>query len=170
MSKYGISFDPDKIKAIIEWLVPKIVIDITTFMGITRYYWKFIKCFSKIAYPITSLQKKGKKFEWTKKCMEIFNKLKHLLITAPILNIVDPFRDFVIRTNLCKEGLWWILIQENYVIGYESRKLKEREKKYATHDLELASMIHTLKMWWHYLIGRKFFLMWDNISLKYIFY
>ena len=51
----------------------------------------------------------------------------------------------------------------------ESRKLKEHEKNYATHDLELATIIHALKMWRHYLIGRRFILMSDNISLKYLF-
>ena len=71
MSKYGISVNPDKVKAIMEWSVPKNVSDIRSFMGITRYYRKFIECFSKIAYPITSLQKKGKKFEWTIKCEKI---------------------------------------------------------------------------------------------------
>ena len=77
--------------------------------------------------------------------MEIFNKLKHLLTTAPILNMADPFKDFVICTDACKEGLGGVLIQKNYVISYESRKLKEHEKNYATHYLELDSIIHALK-------------------------
>ena len=138
-------------------------------MGITGYYRKFIKGFSKISYPITSLQKKGKKFEWTKKCEKSFNKLKHLVTTAPILKIVDPFKDFIACIDACNEGLGGVLLQEKSVMAYESMKLKEHEKNYATHDLELASIIHTLKMWRHYLIGRKFLLMSDNISLKYLF-
>ena len=91
--------------------------------------------------------------------MEIFNKLKHLLCTASILKIANLFKDFIVCTDACKEGLGIILVQENYVVAYESRKLKEHEKIYATHDLELAAIIHTLKMWRHYLIGRKFLLM-----------
>jgi hypothetical protein len=43
-----------------------------------------------IAHPITSLQKKGVKFEWTFECEEIFQHLKNLLTSAPILNIADP--------------------------------------------------------------------------------
>ena len=72
-------------------------------------------------------------------------------------------------TDACKEGFGWVLIQENYILAYEYKKLKEHEQNYATHDLELASIIHALKMWWHYLIGRRFLLMLDNISLKYLF-
>ena len=55
------------------------------------------------------------------------------------------------------------------MIAYESRKLKIHEKNYATYDLELAGVIHALKMWRHYLIGRRFLIMSDNISLKYLF-
>ena len=98
--------------------------------------------------------------------MERFNKLKHMSTIVPILKIVDPFKDFFVCTYACKEGLGGVLIQENYIIAYESKKLKEHEKNYATHDLELAAIIHALKMWRHYLIGRKFLLMSDNISLK----
>ena len=58
VSKEGIIVDPDKIKAIMGWPIPKDVLDIRSFMGITGYYRKFIEGFSKIVYPITSLQKK----------------------------------------------------------------------------------------------------------------
>ena len=63
VSKDGISINPDNIKAIIEWHVPKNVTDIRSLMGISGYNRKFIEGFSKIAYPITSLQKKGKNFD-----------------------------------------------------------------------------------------------------------
>ena len=79
-------------------------------MGITVYYKKFIEGFSKIAYPITYLQKKGKKFEWTKKCEESFNKLKHLLTAAPILKIDDTFKDFFVCTDTYNEGLGVVLL------------------------------------------------------------
>ena len=98
--------------------------------------------------------------------MEIFNKLKHILTIASTLKIVDPFKDFFVCTDTCNEGLGGVLLQENYVVEYESRKLKEDEKKYKIHDLELASIIHALIMWRHYLIRRKFILMSNNISLK----
>ena len=99
MSKDGFSVYPDKINAITKCPVPNNVTDIKSFMGINRYYEKFIEGFSNISYPITSLQKKGKKFEWTEKCIKIFNKLKHLLNTTQILKIVDLFKDFVVCTD-----------------------------------------------------------------------
>ena len=85
----------------------------------------------------------------------MFEKIKHLLTTAPILRITDPYKDFVVCMDACLEGLGGVLLQEDYVMSYESRKLKEHEQNYATHDLELAVMIHALRMWSHYLIGSK---------------
>jgi hypothetical protein len=90
-------------------------------MGITGYYHRFIEGFSKLAYPITSLQKKGIRFKWTEKCQESFEKLKQLLTTTPILKIEDPHKDFVVCTDASKEGLGGVLMQDDYVISYESQ-------------------------------------------------
>jgi len=57
--------EPEKIRTIMEWPVPEDVADIRSFMGLARYYRRFVEGFSRVAYPITSLQKKGKAFRWT---------------------------------------------------------------------------------------------------------
>jgi hypothetical protein len=75
----------------------------------------------------------------------------------------------VVCTNACKEGLGGVLTQNGHVIGYESIKLKEHERNYATHDLELTAIVHTLKMWRHYLMGKRFELRIDHCGLKYLF-
>ena len=62
ISEKGITVDPTKIKAILEWPAPKDVHDIRNFMGLTRYYYRFIENVSKIYYPITTLQKKSVRF------------------------------------------------------------------------------------------------------------
>jgi hypothetical protein len=80
--------------------------------------------------------------------------LKSLLTSVPILRIVDPNEDFVVCTNAWKEGLDGVLSQNGHVICYKSRKLKEHERLYATHDLELVAIVHALKMWQHYLMGK----------------
>ena len=124
--------------------------DVRSFMEITGYYRRFIEGFSRIANPINSLQKKGKKFEWNQKCEESFKNLKTLLTTAPILRIVDPNKDFVVCTDAWNDGLGGFLTQERHIIAYESRNLKIHEKNYATYDLDLVVVIHSLKMWLHH--------------------
>jgi hypothetical protein len=109
------------------------------------------------------------KFLWSAECETIFQQLKHLFTNAPVLKIADPEKIFLVYTDSCKEGLGGVLVQEGHVVYYESRKLNEHEKLYVTHDLELPSIVHTLKMWRHYLLGRIFVLMTYHCGLKYLF-
>jgi hypothetical protein len=95
--------------------------------------------------------------------------LKQLLTSAPILKIADPNKDYVVCTDACKEELGGVLNQEGFVVCYESRKLKEHEKNYATHDLELAAIVHALRKWRHYLMGKRFELRKNHNGLKYLF-
>ena len=104
-------------------------------MGLTGYYKRFIEGFSEVAHPITSLQRKRIKFEWTPRCEESFQQLKDLLTSAPVLKIANPKKDFVVCTDACGQGLGGVLMQDNHVVCYESRKLEDHEKNYATHDL-----------------------------------
>jgi len=106
---------------------------------------------------------------WTQKCEERFQTLKHLLTHAPVLNIANPEDDFLMCIDAYKEGLGGVLMQKGSVICYESQKLNEHEVNYVTHDLELAAIVHALKMWRHYLLGRKFVLMIDHCGLRYLF-
>jgi hypothetical protein len=169
ISKYGIEVDPDKIEAIREWSAPRNVMEVRSFMELVGYYRRFITGFSNISHPITSLQRKGKQFHWTEGCEESFQQLKQLLTSAPILRIANPNVDFIACTDACKEGLGGVLSQNGFIIFYESRKLKEHEKKYATHDFELVAIVHDLKKWRHYLMGRRFELRTDHNGLKYLF-
>jgi hypothetical protein len=86
-----------------------------------------------------------------------------------VLKIVDPDNDFLVCTDAYKEGLGGVLMQEGRVVCYESRKLNEHEINYMTHDLELATIVHVLKMWRHYLLGRIFILMKNHCGLRHLF-
>jgi tRNA A22 N-methylase len=92
-----------------------------------------------------------------------------LLNSAPILSIANPNEDFVVCTDACKEGLRGFLNHNGFVICYESIKLKENEKKYETHDLELVAIVHALNKWRHYLMGMRFELRTNHNGLKYLF-
>jgi hypothetical protein len=85
------------------------------------------------------------------------------------LRIGDPNVDFVVCTDACKEGLGGVLSHNGFAICYESRKLKEHEKNYATHNLELVEIIHALRKWRHYLMGRRSELRTYHNGLKYLF-
>lgn len=118
-----------------------------------------------VAYPITSLQEKGKTSKWTIQFQTSSDQLKNLLTTAHILSIAYPNKDYVVCIDASKEGVGGVLMQEGRVMAYDSRKLKKHEKKYSAYDLKLTVVIHALKMWKHYLTGKKFLLMTNHHRL-----
>ena len=120
--------DPEKVKAIMEWPVPKNAHEVRSFMGLAGYYQRFLEGFSKIAKPITTLQRKGVKYEWTEECNSAFIELKRLLTSAPILRVSDMEKDFMVCTDASKQGLGAMLMQDGGVISYASRKLKNMKR------------------------------------------
>ncbi|CAA0807057.1 Unknown protein, partial [Striga hermonthica] len=81
----------------------------------------------------------------------------------------DPTLEFTIYSDASEMGLGCVLMQQGRVVAYASRQLKPHEQNYPTHDLELAAVVHALKIWRHYLYGRKCEIFTDHKSLKYIF-
>jgi hypothetical protein len=169
ISSDGISIDPSKVQEVIDWKPPTSVHQIRSFLGLAGYYRCFIPDFSKIAKPMTELLKKGVKFSWNEKCEKAFHTLRAHLTTAPVLAQPDNSKPFDVYCDTSGIGLDCVLMQNNRVIAYASRALRTHVQNYPTHDLELAAVIHALKIWRHYLIGTKCNIYTDHKSLKYIF-
>jgi hypothetical protein len=119
--------------------------------------------------PITTLLKNDTKFNWSSKCNEAFEQLKVLLTTAPVLAQSDIEKPFDVYCDASSNGLGCVLMQEGRVIAYASRQLRRHEEHYPTHDLELAAVVHALKIWHHYLLGNICHIYTDHKILKYIF-
>jgi hypothetical protein len=169
LSAEGIAMDLSKVELVTKWEQPVNVTDVRSFLGMAGYYRRFIENFSKIAKPMTELLKNKTKFKWSEACEKSFQELKKRLTTAPVLTLLDIKKDFVVYCDTSKQGLGCILMQEGKVVAYASRKLKKHEENYPTHDLELAAVVHALKIWRHYLIENKCELFTDHKSLKYFF-
>jgi hypothetical protein len=165
----GIEVDPEKVKAVSELRQPTSVLEIRSFLGLASYYRRFIEGFSKIARPMTELLRKDKKFVWLEACEKSFQELKKRLTSAPVLVLPDNQKNFVIFCDPSRHGLGCVLMQEGRVVSYASRQLRAHEQNYPTHDLELAAVVHALKIWRHYLIGNKCEIYTDHKSLRYIF-
>ncbi|GKD59766.1 putative reverse transcriptase domain-containing protein [Tanacetum coccineum] len=137
----GIHVDPAKIKSIKDWASPKTPMEIHQFLGLTRYYRRFIEGFSKITNPMTKLTQKKVAFEWGDKQEAAFQTLKNKLCSAPILALPQGAENFIIYCDASHKELGAVLMQNEKVIAYTSQKLKIHEKNYTTHDLELVMAI-----------------------------
>jgi hypothetical protein len=115
------------------------------------------------------LLEKGKTFEWMPRRQASFQALKKRLTTALVLTMPDMEKPFSIYCDASGQGLGCVLMQDGHVVAYASRQLRKHEEKYLTHELELASVVHALKIWRHYIIGKRCEVYSDHKNLKYIF-
>ncbi|XP_022866087.1 uncharacterized protein LOC111385896, partial [Olea europaea var. sylvestris] len=120
----GLEVDPAKVEVVTNWPRLTSVGKVCSFLGLTRYYRRFIEGFSKIVEADDSLIKKDVKFQWTKKCEKCFQELKPRLVSAPVLTIPKGSNGFVIYGDASKQGLGCIMMQYGKVVDYASRQLK----------------------------------------------
>ena len=153
ISAQGIAMDPAKVEAVVKWESPKSATEIRSFEGLAGYYRRFIEGFSKIVATLTLLTRKDQPFTWTDKCEESFQELKRRLTSAPILVIPDVGKPFEVYYDASHLELGCVLMQEKKAVAYASRQLKVHERNYPTHDLELAAIVFTLKIWRDYPEG-----------------
>ncbi|KAI3754885.1 hypothetical protein L1987_54677 [Smallanthus sonchifolius] len=164
-----IMVDPAKIETVKEWNISKTPTEIRSFLGLAGYYRRFIQDFSRIASPLTKLTRKEVKYEWGPTQNNAFEELKAQLTQAPVLALPEGNEDLVVYSDASGQGLGCVLMQRGKVIAYASRQLKIHEVNYPTHDLELAAVVFTLKIWRHYLYGVKCTIYSNHKSLKYFF-
>jgi len=115
-----------------------------------------VEGFSKLVSPMLQLTYKEQPFSWTDSCEKCFKEMKIRLTTALILAIPDTAKTFEVYCDASYQGLGCVLMHEKRPVAYASCQLKVHEKNYPMHDLELATIVFTLKTWRHYLYGLQF--------------
>ena len=173
VSGIGIAMDTQKIKAVVDWPVPKNATEVLQFKGLVGFYRRFIKDFSKIAAPLSALTG-DVPFKMGEEELASFNALKTAITTAPVLSPPDPdpAKPFLICCDSSGKALGAVLSQgtgaDMRVIAFESRKLNDAETRYENHDKELLAIVHALKKWRHYVQGARFTIETDNSAAKFI--
>jgi hypothetical protein len=142
VSDKGISMDEKKIRAIMEWPIPKTTGEVRSFHGLATFYKRFVKGFSAIATPLTDYLKKNN-FEWGESTELAFNTLKTALTTAHLLSLPDFEELFEIDCDASRVGIGGVLSQEGKPIAYFSEKLNGPKLNYSTYDLEFYAIVQT---------------------------
>ena len=101
----GIAIDPSKIKVVLKWEIAKSMFEIRSFLGLARYYRRFIGVFSKLALPLTKLTHKGQAFVWDTQYEHSFSDLREKLMTAPVIVLPNPREPFEVYCDASKMGL-----------------------------------------------------------------
>jgi hypothetical protein len=166
VSHEGVKVDPNKIKAMMDWSIPKTLKNLRGFLGLTGYYRKFVQNYGRIAAPLTTLTKKDV-FSWTPEATKYFEQLKEVMCKAPILTTPDFTKTFIVECDASGNGIGVVLMQEGRPLAFESRPLKGRDLHKPIYEKEMMAILHALKKWRPYLIGRHFKVKTDHDSLKY---
>ena len=90
--------DEHKVSCMWNWPTPKSAKELRGFLGLTRYYRRFIKAYGSIAQPLTNLLKKNS-FQWSSVVEQAFNQLKLAMTTAPVLALPNFFVEFTIEAD-----------------------------------------------------------------------
>ncbi len=163
----GVSADPEKVKSIVEWPVPKNIHDVRSFRGLATFYRRFIRGFSTIVAPITDCLKRGN-FEWTKAAEKAFREIKDKMTQAPILRLPDFSKVFEVACDASGVGIGGVLSQENHPVAFFSEKLNDAKLRYSTYDRELYAVVQALRYWRHYLLPLEFVLYSDHEALRFL--
>ena len=124
VSTEGIRVDLVKIKAIMNWKPPRNVTEVRSFLGLAGYYRRFVQGFSVIASSLIRLLQKAVKLEWDDKCQSSFERLKEILVEAPVLIQPTSGRDYTMYNDASRIGLGCVLMQDGKVVAYASSQLK----------------------------------------------
>jgi hypothetical protein len=166
VSHEGVKVDPNKIKAMMDWPIPKTLKNLRGFLGLTGYYRKFVWNYGRIAAPLMTLTKKDA-FSWTPEATKSFEQLKEVMCKAPVLTTPDFTKTFIVECDASGNGIGVVLMQEGRPLAFESRPLKGRDLHKPIYEKEMMEILHALKKWCPYLIGRHFKVKTDHDSLKY---
>ena len=170
VSVQGVSTDPEKIRAIVDWPTPTCVKDVRSFLGMVGCYRRFIRDFSTVARPMNQLLEKDVPFAWNEDVDRSFQVLKKALSSAPILSFPDFSLPFLVDTDASNSGLGAVLSQvgpDNVErpVYFASRTLNRAEHKYSTTRKELLAVVWALKTFRPYLLGAPFVLRTDHNAL-----
>lgn len=173
ISERGISMDPSKVKAILDWPTLKNQHDVRAFLGLAGYYRRFIHDFSRIATPLTDLLRDDVPFIWTPDCEKALATLKTAVTSAPVLIIPDLNEPFDIVCDASGYAISGVLQQRVngnlHPVCFMSRKMNPAERNYDVRQQELLALVACLREWKHYLEGStKVTVSTDHSSLQYL--
>lgn len=163
---------PSKVEAVASFPAPRTVRQVRSFIGMCAWYKRLIPSFSDLTEPLTRLLHKGVTFEWGKEQCDVFEKLKSILSSSPIVHCPDFSLPFELQCDASNVGLGAIVLQrvkkEERVVAYASRTLNTAERNYSTTEKELCAILFAIEKFRPYVEGSHFRVITDHSCLQWL--
>ena len=165
--------DPGKEQAMTLFPEPTSQKTLTSFLGLCGFYCRYVCSYSQIVSPMLRNLKKDVKFEWDEECQQAFEKLKNALVSAPILIFPNMSEPFMLVTDKSRQAVGYILVQEGrnnrlHPVRYGEKSLDSAQKNYSVSEIEMLWIMEGIRHFHPFLANRKFKVVMDHASLKYI--
>ena len=157
-SPASIGMDPEKIKSILQWPVPKSVKEVQSILGFANFYRKFIDNYSRLATPLTTLTRKLVRFTLSDEADATFRSLQQAFTMAPILRHYQPDLPLTVEADASDFALGCVLSQPSlagdlHPLCFYSRKFTPAELNYPIYDKELLVVVEAFRQWRVYMEG-----------------
>ncbi|PNX96205.1 Ty3/gypsy retrotransposon protein, partial [Trifolium pratense] len=165
ISSNGVTPDPEKIQAILDWPRPRSLTTLRGFLGLTGFYRRFVRHYASLAAPLTDLLR-STNFVWSTDTELAFTTLKTKMTETPVLVLPDFSKVFIVETDASAVAVGAVLSQEGHPLAFFSRKMCPRMQAASTYVREMYAITEAVKKWRQYLIGRHFHIFTDQKSLR----
>ena len=167
--KKGVQPDPTNINKVTEWPPLRTVTEVRQFLGLCSYYRRFVKNFSVIPRPLSSLTANETELVWTSECQEAFEALKENLIGADVMAFPEDTGQYILDTDACDTGIGAVLSQIQEGQERVIASLNKAERNYCVTDKELLAVRYFTEYFRYYLLGRTFLVRTDHQAIKWLF-
>jgi len=172
ISKKGLEVDQAKIEAVEKLPPPTNVKTLRSFLGHAGFYRRFVKDFSKIARPLSSLLEQNRPYIFYEECLKAFETLKAALVSAPILIAPDWSQPFELMCDASDYAMGAALVQRRdrmlHPIAYASKTFNAAQANYTTTEKELLAVVFAVEKFRAYLLGSKVIIHTDHSAIRYL--
>lgn len=150
ISAAGVRIDPERVKVIHAFSVPRSKKDVQSFLGKIKFVRRFIPNFAELVKHITSMLKKGSEIKWTDAARKSFEAIKRAIMEAPTLINPDYNKEFHIFYFSSYDTLAAVLLQKDdegieHQVAFFSKTLTDAELRYEIMEKQAYALIKSLK-------------------------
>jgi hypothetical protein len=146
LSHERVKVDPNNIKDMMDWPIPKTLKNLRGFLGLIGYYCKFVQHYGRISAPLMEITKKDA-FSWTLEPTKSFEKIKEVMCKDPVLTTPDFTKTFIVECDASGNGIIVFLMQEGRPPAFEGRPLKGKDLHKPIYEKEIMEILHAFKKW-----------------------